>query len=385
MNRTLLSLYFQSLSLFSCVKVCLLKSFFGFGKSSQWAIVILSFFSSVQGAELEEFYNNTRMMGMGGASVAVANDETALLSNPAGLGKLRNAYGTFIDPEIDVSSNFSSMYRGSAISNPVSLTQVAAALLVTPNTPYHFRWQLFPSFVVKNFGIGIFAKQNLNAIYSSTTSLMTTSYTDDMAFVLGYNLRLWDGRIKIGVNGRLISRIQVTKDLDPAGDLTLATQASEGAGLATDAGLILAAPWKFIPTLSIVARDLGSTKFTSGKNLRMSTATIPAAIAQDYDVGLAIFPIHGNVTRSTLSLEYQKALLATTAVNKNRHYHVGYELNYADVLFVRAGMNQSFWTAGLELASKYTQLQFVSYGEDVGVDGVPVEDRRYGIKFAFRF
>lgn len=349
------------------------------------SIFLTDFSTNVFAAELEEFYNNARMMGMGGASIAIANDETALLTNPAGLGKLRSAYGTLIDPEIDATTSFLSLSNKSAISNPLSLPQLASALTASTNVPYHWRWQLFPSFVVRNFGIGIFWKQNLNAIVNPATNLMSTSYTDDLALALGYSLRLWDGRIKIGISGRFISRIQVAKDLDPLGDLTLGTHASEGVGLATDAGIILAAPWTYIPTLAIVARDIGSTKFTSGSGLRMSSATRPTTIAQDFDAAVALFPIHGNATRSSLTFEYQKIMQAANAVDKNRHYALGYEFNYADILFFRAGLHQNFWTAGIEIASRFTQMQFASYGEDVGVDGSPVEDRRLSFKFSFRF
>ena len=49
-------------------------------------------------------------------------------------------------------------------------------------------------------------------------------------------------------------------------------------------------------------------------------------------------------------------------------------------------MNQSYWTGGVELASEFLQLQFTSYGEEVGIDGGDnVEDRRYIFKFSLRF
>jgi hypothetical protein len=52
--------------------------------------LILMIISKTQAAEFYEFYTNARALGMGGASLAVTNDETALLLNPAALGKLRN-------------------------------------------------------------------------------------------------------------------------------------------------------------------------------------------------------------------------------------------------------------------------------------------------------
>lgn len=337
--------------------------------------------------EVREFFNGSRMLGMGGAQIAVANDETALLANPAALGKLRDLYGTIIDPELDGGNNLANIYKTKSFAQLYSLQEIASSLSLAVDTYYHSRFQLFPSFVVKNFGIGIFYKRSLDAIMNTTATAMTTTYYDDLALLLGYNFRFFDGRIKLGVTGKFINRIEIAnQSLDPTGNLDVGTWASEGAAVGVDAGLILTGPWTWLPTLAVVARDVGGTQFTAGKGLRMSTANIPNAMTQDLDVAVAIFPIHSNHTRSSFTIEYQKMTEAAAAQDKNRYYHVGYELNLSDMFFVRAGMNQKYWTAGLEFASEKVQMQISSYGEEVGVDGgTALEDRRYTFKFGFRF
>ncbi len=348
------------------------------------------FFASLalaQTTEVRENYNGARALGMGGASIAVVNDETALLVNPAGLGKLRDTYGTIIDPEVDGSSNLNKIYTGKAFSNPFDLEQVRDTLNITRDTHFHARGQLFPSFVAKNFGIGVLARKIMDAKVDIAGVSMPTFYQDDVAIHLGFNLRLFDGRIKIGLLGKAISRIEIDKNVDPTGTMALDQHANEGFGVGGDAGIILAAPIVWLPTLSAVVRDVGGTAYTAGSGLRLSsqTATPPTKTEQDIDVAVAVFPIHSNRSRSTFTLEYQKLKAAGLATDKTRYYHAGYEFNYADILFVRAGMNQKYWTAGLELSSEHTQIQVASYGEDVGSDGDSVEDRRYVFKFAFRF
>ena len=54
---------------------------------------------SSQAAEIYERYNGVRPLGMGGAYVTTVNDETAIYSNPAGQGKVRDLFLTLIDPE----------------------------------------------------------------------------------------------------------------------------------------------------------------------------------------------------------------------------------------------------------------------------------------------
>lgn len=340
---------------------------------------------SAQGREVREFYNGARSLGMGGASIAVVNDETALLSNPAGLGKLRDFYGTVLDPELDGSSNITNAYYSKPFGSPFEPAEVQKTMDLQRESYYHANAQMFPSFVVRNFGIGIFGRNLLDASVDASGANMQTYYLSDVALVLGYNLRLWDGRIKIGVTGKAISRIEIDKNLPTTGDLSISGNASEGAGLGADVGLILTAPWVWFPTFSAVVRDVGGTGFNAGAGLRMSTVDRPQHIDQDIDVAVALFPIHGNDLRSTFTLEYQKMKEAGEAADKLRYAHLGYELNFSDMFFVRAGVNQRFWTAGLELSSEHTQIQFASYGEDIGTDNAPKEDRRYVLKFSIRF
>lgn len=354
---------------------------------SRWTalIITLSFVATGHAREVNRFYVGARAAGMGGASIAVVNDETALALNPAGLGKLRDIYGTVFDPEIEFSDNVYNLYRTKSFTGIFDPEKVSPSLQESLTTPYRARATVFPSFVAKNFGIGILGRYSLDARVDDTGTEMDTLYQDDLALLLGINLRLWGGRIKLGATGKFISRIEVDKTLSTTGDLSIDGNASEGAAVGADVGLTLTAPWAWLPTISAVARDVGGTDFGAGAGLRKSTATRPNRVNQDIDVAIALFPIHSNHSRSSFTIEYQKLTEAAQATDKTRYYHLGYEYNYGDVLFVRAGMNGRYWTAGLEIASESTQFQVGYYGVDVGEDGTPEEQRRWVWKFAYRF
>lgn len=357
-----------------------------FVHSALFAFLLYALPAGAQQYEVREFYTGARQMAMGGAAIAVVNDETALLTNPSGLGKLRDSYGTIIDPELDTSTNIS----GIALRNPIKgyfePAGVESALVANPEKYYHAKLQLFPSYVVKNFGIGLYGNYLLDARVNAAGTEMQTYYRSDLALLLGYNFRLWDGRIKFGFTGKAVSRIEVDKALVPGSDLSLANNASEGAGIGGDVGLTLAAPIIWIPTISAVARDVGGMKFESGAGLRMdSSGRRPNPVKQDIDVAVALFPIHANRTRSSFTIEYQKMTAASESTNKMKYGHVGYEFNYGDLIFLRAGLNQGYWTAGVEFATEHMQLQLTSYGEEVGADATPEENRRVVFKFAFRF
>jgi hypothetical protein len=335
-------------------------------------------------AEIYELYRGARGLGMGGADTAVVNDETALLVNPAGLGKLRNSIGTLIDPEVELNEKFYNMYKAKAFSNFTDLSKLQTTLDVSRNKHFHYKYQLFPSFVIKNFGMGFLVKESMDAKMSEDGSTITANYFYDWVLATGFNFRFWDGRIKLGVTAKAINRVQASGDFPTAQSLKIEDIGKEGYGLGSDVGLILSAPWGWLPTLSVVGRDIGGTKFTN-TGLRYKLATKPADLTQDADVAIAFFPINSNYTRSSFTFEHKHVLTASQYTSKTQLYHFGWETNFSDVAFLRLGMNGPYYTVGVEIASERVQMQLAYYGENAGTDTTPIEDRRWAAKFVFRY
>lgn len=349
-------------------------------------VLLLSLTTTVQAAERRSFYSSVRCQSMGGACIAVANDETALLVNPAALGKVRDFYATVFDPEFEFGYQFQGFYQDKPFTAPYTLEDVLASLDAKRSTYYHAKAQVFPSLVAKNFGIGLFANYLLDAEMAADGSTLSTYYRNDYALVLGFNFRLFGGRMKLGFNSKLISRIEVDNStLNASGPMDYTTIGTEGVGLSNDVGLILTAPWKLLPTLSLVARDVGNTSFTQSHGVRLTTTNRPNMIKQDVDAAIALFPIHSNNIRSSWTVEYRGLLTSADEEDKAKLLHAGFEMNFGDVFFTRLGYNQRYWTAGFELASERFQTQIATYGEEIGTSGAPREDRRYTIKFAYRF
>ncbi len=354
------------------------------------ALLLLTLIASANAlaatGERYEFYNGIRQMGMGGATVATVNDETALLANPAALGKLRDYFITLVDPELEVGVDTQKIigYDILAAGNPQKVLDKAN---LHPDLHLHSRGQVFPSVVVPNFGVGLFFKQTVDSEVDSAANVFKYNYTSDAALVFGFNFRFWNGIVKIGTNVRMDNHTIVRNNaIDPTSTtLTLATLADSGLGVANDSGIILAAPIAWIPTLAAVYHDTGNTAYNMREGMFLKTTNRPAATPATLDAAIAIHPILGNRFRSTWTAEYQDALNVDKEKDYMRRVHAGVEVNFADALFLRGGMNQRYWTAGLELSMMNYQFQAASYGEDIGPDLTPREDRRYEVKFAFRF
>ncbi len=336
--------------------------------------------------EHQEFYQGARSLGMGGASVAAVNDETALLLNPAGLGRLRNFIFTFFDPEVEVGMTTGRIGTQSA-SNLYTVEPLVEYLQAKPDMTYRGKVQVFPSLVVPNFGAGMLVKKELSAVSSSDGSAVHVDYIEDWAPALGYSTEFWGGILRVGVTGRYVSRKEFHGDLPGSHpELTLDALSTAGTGVGLDAGVLLTAPVQMLPTLGFVARDVSTTTYSMGGGFfKASENGAPTPSPEVWDVGLSLNPIHSNYTRSVIALEYRGINLPLQEGEKHlRRFHVGWEYNVYDQLFFRAGMNQKYWTAGFELATSWYQLQLATYGEEVGTLPHSKEDRRVLGKVAFR-
>jgi hypothetical protein len=331
-------------------------------------------------------YRGVRALGMGGAQIAVVNDETALYVNPANLLRLRDTIASVFDAELEFSENiYYPIYETQSFSSPLNPSSVMNSLDKSRGQPFHFRGTIHPTFVTQYFGIGLIQSQTLTAKINPDGTSGDLFYRDDQGLFAGMAVRLFSGHLKIGGSAKVVSRIEMDKSFLLPADTSLDTNATSGSAIGYDAGLVVTFPTIYHPTLSIVGRDLGGTRFDKKIYNRRTTVDRPVTQDSRYDLAVALFPNHGERLRSSLTYEIHDVLSFQSSSDKLRFSHLGYEYNYKDVLFIRAGVNQRHWTLGLELASERTQLQLATYGEDMGSSSDPKTSRRYVLKWGFRF
>jgi len=331
-------------------------------------------------------YRGVRALGMGGAQIAVVNDETALYVNPANLLRLRDTITTVFDFEMEFSDNiYHPIYQNQPFSSPLNTQSVMNSLNRSRGQPVHFRGMMHPTFVTQYFGIGLIQSQTLTAKVSRDGSTGDLFYRDDQGLFAGVAARLFSGHVKIGASAKVLSRVEIDQSFLLPADTSIATNATSGSAIGYDAGVVITLPAVYHPTLSLVTRDIGGTQFNKTIYNRRRTSKMPNAQDQAYDLAFAMFPNHGDKLRSSFTYEITNIQNFQTSADKLRFSHLGYEFNYKDVLFLRTGVNQRHWTMGLEIASERTQLQLATYGEDVGPSNTRQTSRRYVFKWGYRF
>ncbi len=359
----------------------------------------------VQPGERYDFYDGVRGLGMGNAVVASVDDETAIYLNPAALGRVRNYFVNVADPQVDVGQDTPTM-EGTSLMDPLNPQATLNDANKYPGKHMHQREQISPSLVMTNFGIGVLDSYDTDA-YIDSANTYHYHYWNDQAVTAAFNLSMFSGIWKIGANIRAIDRTESSRTDIPTTSTGLSatsmingsTLFSEGFGIGSDVGTIVTLPYAFLPTFAAVWHDVGDTEYGINHGSQYSTTYRPMSTPDTIDVGAAISPIISNGVRMVLTAQLSDITqnVEPTYIYQDpnivRRLHGGVEFNFNDVLFVRGGYNQGYWTAGLELDIGQNQLQLASYGEEiasvplVGSGGTytPTQDRRYVFEYAFRY
>lgn len=340
--------------------------------------------------EMFSFYSGVRQNAMGNAYTGIVNDETAILTNPAGLGKVRDATFTLFDPEISAGQEAGTVFDSKNYSKAMSFN--TQSILTEANNkgsygPIHIKAQIFPSLVLENFGIGLLYKQEHDSLVDLTGTNYTVRAVNDYALAMAYDFRFWGGIMKIGVGGKYIDRTEIDTVVPVATtNLDLNNYGAEGTGIAATTGLILTAPVALLPSISATLNDVGGTSFNLSDGMFHKVgARRPKYVPQRLDAGINLQPILGNHVRMTLTAEMHDLTNLSKHQDKIQLIHGGGELNFADFFFLRAGMNGRYYTGGGEFATERFQLQAATYGEEVGTYPEHREDRRYVVKFSLRY
>jgi hypothetical protein len=191
--------------------------------------------------------------------------------------------------------------------------------------------------------------------------------TTDLALYAHFGIALLDGILKVGFGAKALNRAEVDKPYSstPAAS-QVQSQWLEGTGFGFDAGALLQIPVFMVPTFGLAVHEIGGTQLIERRLLFSGSAGAgaPAALRQRVDTGFALHGKHGRGIKSGIAFDYKDVTNASLA--SKSHLHTGLEINFRDILFLRAGYSAfKYWSAGIGLHAPGAGLEVASYGEDI--------------------
>lgn len=376
-------------------------------------------------------YRSTRVLAMGGAHMAIADDDATLFMNPAGLRGTRSfdLLNLELETNLDtIGSIQGALEKFGSSSNQTK--QVADLIDETFGKSLGGGFRFFPNVIAGGFGIGILIDFSLPMqIVNPAIPEVRLAPTLQGGLALGYSMGfLQDEALRVGLvpkvmargfgaanmkTNRLLGFAFATeadrKDLSPAlsGDKGIPESAypaiAGGVAATADLGSIYELHSanrnvrKLRPAFALVVRDIpifdqSISQFEEQAKIDFvdETPKVPLSIG----IGSAITPRLGPF-RTKVGLDIEDVLFNTTDdTSLLKRTHLGAELQIppffkqrkkkeVPFLSLQAGLNQVYYTAGLNINIwRLLQIGVATYGEELGPVAGDKEDRRFLFRIA---
>jgi hypothetical protein len=375
-------------------------------------VVAVTANTAVSAAQLEKraFIGGVRPMGMGGAFIAIADDENAFFYNPAGITK-RNGYSMqLLSIDAALLTDTLDLYRfyknnGKDINDwselsqqqqaelrdkilDIVLNKSAGVLISVPSVTF-----INKPIAIKenylNFGFGLFSWIEAAAKFNRGVLFPGLHYNAQITGIgiipLAYKITSLDAiklpaALSLGVNFKYMYKIknyQNLVSLDEIQDYDFLNAFLEGTAFGMDFGMIyhLNTRWNFgfnvTDIFTTCVRYKNVYKDSQNYEQRLNRNIKP-----DLGVGIAYFPEkfyywsnkHLN-TSNNLMFVFDVADLTgteecfTESPFKKIHFGAEYKLN---LLIVRMGFNSGYPTVGLGVVTKIVNLEYAFYGQEQG-------------------
>ena len=391
-------------------------------KISMKKMITLSLFGATSlmalGGEHSYLYKDPRIMGMGGANVAVGGYSTSVFSNPAGLAKISKDEGFVVDIlNLGVSATAKSQDMINDIqdaSDSGNDSDMVAVLQKYAGDPVHIGLDNYMS-VSKNsdafaWSVGLLAAADANFVThsngSTNGSLLETSSRAYGGVILG-GAKAYEtpvGKLDVGIGVKYITQksyegalttSELVDNNDSIGDKLQDKYEKTSSGIGLDIGVNYY-PFQdnFLhPTFGLSILNIGSMEMDDNYGKQPMTVNIGAAIEPEVPY------LH----KFVLAVDYVDLLNA----NKVRFYdyndgnnevkytdesesdmikrlRIGTHLGLINSTYFSAALNlglyQGAYTAGVDLAITVLKINFATYEEQIGTGSVSIPDRRYALQ-----
>ncbi len=368
-------------------------------------------FATLSFGEIYEYpylYKDPRVLGMGGANIAVGGSSTAVFYNPAGLSNLNPAAGFEVDLlGLNISTNQNSIDFISDLKDAFDtgdldhdgddgddqLKAVNEVLKKYRGKNLHFDMSDYSAigrkFSKLSFSIGFLVGISMNGKTHqgfSSDGTLELDYNSTAGLIVGLSYDFLDGDLSVGVDGKYFYRNalyhnfssrELVDHQDDLDNYITDELAKDGTAASFDFGVIYRLEHLSLPLVSTLKPSVGFSLQNIGDLDFKDAGKIPMTA----NVGLAINPKLPFINNFLLAVDYIDITEQFNDSSKMKRIRFGGEAEVYDGKFanltVRAGLYEGYATAGLDLRLGLFRIALSTYGEEVGAASGQDEDRRY--------
>jgi hypothetical protein len=349
--------------------------------------VLAALCSNAFATDDQRLYRSAHYLGRGDTGIAVADDQEAIMYNPAGIAQGKGVYKktVLLSPMLEFSDDARNLARELGEEN----ADTATILRKRIGKNEHLGIYNLTAIVLRRVAIGVLASGTTDIlVYKSPDNGGLESVDAKVRQTTGATFSLadsfWNETLLVGGTFKYLQRGQAqinanVTDADALKNVQQSDLYGVGTGLSTDLGLMVKGKSRLKPAFGMTVRNVGGTKFAQAS----ATAPTPDPLKQTIDLGFAVQP-GTNVSSFKLLGEYWDV---TSAIYETpyKKIHLGGELTIKDVVGVTAGISEGWSSGGLYIDLLLLRLDAGMYIQEVSERAGVRPDKRLFLRLTAGF
>ncbi len=354
---------------------------------------------SAQADELNWTHFGLRPLAMGNAFVAVADDYNALFYNPAGLARLKEWDGEFLNPSLEVSANSVKVIKDVLALSFSDTDAVLDFLEENTGKSQHAAVGWTPHLVFQGFGFGIGADLNTTLAVHRDISV-DVDVGPRVIMPVAFATNFLEDRLSLGGSVKMVARggvdrefsindIQAFSKKDSSETTDGTTEDSQptlddyvtgGIGAGVDFGLLFTPIKTMEPTLGLSITDFGGTPYSKQLDVGGNALGKPDTRLPSVNAGVSLKPWQANGMFLRTSMD---AHSINQPVHYSKKFNLGVEWGYGSIIKIQSGLHQGELSGGFEFDVFLFTCRFVTYTEQLGAvagEDDNLRDRRYALQ-----
>lgn len=357
------------------------------------ALGIFSLLISVEvlAVRIQTPFYTLREKGLGGAIVASGQDYASIMTNPANMADMKEKHinmgfgASFNQGFFDFQKDFSDVAK--MADGPAKNVKFLEMMNKYKGETFAFNPYFYGMYSGPKWGFALIPiNTDFNVTIDGTNANVSTYLDGIMLMGMGrrYNEKItWGATFKTQYRGHVNIAYDATS-LDSE-DIFDSSQANIGVTADVDVAMNYDLPkWKMMDTkLSFVVRNLVDYGFKIAKS---GTDEAPK-LQRSLDIGSQYSFPRMWVFEPKLMFDLRN--IGVTDWDFQSGYHIGAELNWKTYDWLkggyRVGLNQGYFTVGVDMQLSWFRLDLASWGEEIGTKDNRKELRRVALNMSLDF
>ncbi len=350
------------------------------------AAIFLSFPKAFADKFNTETSQDTRSLGMGNASINLGRGPYGVFYNPANIAARDS--GSHIQPlnmQFEAAEGLLQQASGGNGVNFQSLSSLYSGLKNSPNTFAGGRYSLYPNVTLRNFSFGLLYEVNQGAVLRTYDGALRVIARDRLAPTVALSERFASGIVRIGASAQLVTVGNADGVVSPPipTAVDFASNINSMTGLVLTAGTTITLPVRYLPSFSLVGRNLGNARYATAPVLvKFGNGRTAFTDPMMFDWGSSMTFILARRLELKLAVDYHD-LTNKLSGGRFRHVFAGTELIAYDFIKLRAGLAHGYPSFGLGINTRRASLDFAAYADEMDDRLRGAKEQRYVFQYTW--